>query len=97
MNFRGAVTQKAWKQKRRERARADMTDLRERHVLVEGVQYGVEFSFDHGGTHIGSCETVALYFENGQRIAILRKSGNDELDALHGRLLSAFYHIEVRT
>jgi hypothetical protein len=97
MNLRGALSNKRWKDQRRTRAQADLVDMRARQVVVEGVQHNVTLDIIHQGIQIGSVQTVALYFENGKRIAILRKSGNDELDALHGRLLKAFYSIEVRT
>lgn len=96
MNLRGALLNKGWKQKLRTRARAELVDLRARQVVVEGVQKGKVLELHHNGVHLGNIETVALYFDNGRRIAILRKSGNEELDALHGRLLRAFYSIEVR-
>lgn len=97
MVFRGVAEQKAWKRNLRTRARAELVDLRARQVVVEGVQKGKVLELHHNGVLLGRIETVALYFDNGRRVAILRKSGNDELDALHGRLLKAFYSIEVRT
>ena len=97
MNLRGALGNKGWKEQRRKQARADLVAMRARQVVVEGVQKGKILELHHNGVHLGDIQTVALYFESGRRIAILRKSGNDELDALHGRLLRAFYSIEART
>ena len=96
MQLRGAASNKAWKARRRERAQADVVDMREREVIVGGIVRGRRLDINHQGIFIGSIQTVALYFENGQRVAIVRKSGNDDLDALHGRLLRAFYSIEAR-
>lgn len=96
MQLRGALSNKGWKQKLRTRARAELIDLRAREALVEGIQKGRVLELHHNGIHLGTIQTRALYFENGKRIAILRKSSNDELDALHGRLLKAFYSIEAR-
>lgn len=97
MNLRGAAQNKRRRDRLREQARAELGDLRAQQVVVEGVQHNVPLPLVHDGVKIGVIQTETLYFESGRRIAILRKSGNDELDALHGRLLRAFYSIEART
>ena len=97
MQLRGAASGKQWKTRRRTQARTDFGRMLANGTIVEGIQHNVKLDIAHAGIVIGQIQTVALYFENGQRVAIVRKSGNDDLDALHGRLLKAFYNIEVRT
>ena len=88
--------QKAWKTRRRTQARTDFGRMLANGTIVEGIQHNVKIEIKHEGIILGEIQTVALYFENGQRVAIVRKSGNDDLDVLHGRLLRAFYSIEAR-
>mgnify|MGYP001609631178 CR=1 FL=1 len=96
MQLRGAATNKLWKQRRRERAQADVVELRERQVIVEGIQHNVSLTVTHAGVNICTIQTAALYFENGQRVATVHTTGNDALDWLLGRLLRAFFNIEAR-
>lgn len=92
---------KKWKEQRRPqqpiRDAMRVLDARSFEVVGRDHDKSRVFEFFHQGIFIDRCETVALYFDGNRRVAVLRKSGNDELDALHGRLLKAFYSIEVRT
>lgn len=96
MNLRGAASNKRWKEQRRARACADLVDMRERQVVVEGIQHNVEFSFDLNGHHIGKVTASRVYFENGQRVAEIEWTWRADVDQMTSRLLKAFFNVEAR-
>jgi len=96
MNLRGAAAIKRRRDHLRERARAELADLKERQVVVEGIQHNVEFSFDLNGHHIGKVTASRVYFENGQRVAEIEWTWRADVDQMTSRLLRAFYNVEAR-
>lgn len=96
MNLRGAVSNKAWKQRLRKRAEAEIVDLRARHVIVDGIEYDAVFRLAVNGHPIGNFTATKVYFENGQRVAEFNSFGHNNLNVLVARLMRAFYSIEAR-
>ena len=96
MNLRGAANNKRWKEQRRKRACAEIVDLRERHVIVDGIEYDVEFEFALNGHEIGKVKAKRVYFENGQRIAEIEWTYRADVDLMTSRLLKAFFNVEAR-
>ena len=96
MNLRGAAAIKRRRDHLRERARAELADLKERQVVVEGIQHNVEFSFDLNGHHIGKVTATRVYFENGQRVAEIEWTWRADVDQMTSRLLKACFNVEAR-
>jgi len=96
MNLRGAAKNKAWKQQRRTQACADVADLKDRQVIVSGIEHDVVFEFKLNGHDIGEVKATRVYFENGQRVAEIEWTWRADVDLMTSRLLKAFYNVEAR-